>query len=285
MVRWAILVIFITCLIGIGTTQENSRRGLNSYRDDPRGLKILITDLMEARRKQDSDGFSRLARTLVLSNHRDWFGAAFGPDMGTDFADEYPSDAALLQNAFGKIFDEMISSKLTNVQVDRFDQACDSSAEADQYPVLIALKKRVPIYQVLFCDAGQTIARRLWAFAYVDGSFRYLQNLQIRETRRKSEPQRLSVSAEVLESKLTHIERPVYPQAAVAKHLQGTVKLWVTVTEEGLVKDAQVTEGICILSRAAIEAVKKWRYTPTLVNGVPTEVRATVQVKFQLGSR
>jgi len=35
--------------------------------------------------------------------------------------------------------------------------------------------------------------------------------------------------------------------------------------------------------KAAMDAVKDWRYTPTMLNGDPVEVDTTVQVVFTLG--
>jgi protein TonB len=49
------------------------------------------------------------------------------------------------------------------------------------------------------------------------------------------------------------------------------------------VADVQVMKGLPLLDDAAIEAVRQWVYTPTLINGVPTSVIMTVRVTFRLG--
>jgi protein TonB len=43
-----------------------------------------------------------------------------------------------------------------------------------------------------------------------------------------------------------------------------------------------VQRSIPLLDEAALEAVKQWRYQPTLLNGVPQAVRMTVTVNFAL---
>jgi len=87
----------------------------------------------------------------------------------------------------------------------------------------------------------------------------------VREPRRLSAPQ------------------PVYPELAVMAKLQGIVVIEATVNERGRVVNANVLQGPPMLTEAALEAVKKWVYTPTLVNGVPTPVIMTVTVNFRLG--
>jgi protein TonB len=75
---------------------------------------------------------------------------------------------------------------------------------------------------------------------------------------------------------------PVYPEVAMNAHLQGTVVVEATIDERGRVVSVKSVQGIPMLTEAALEAVKKWVYTPTLLNGVPTPVIMTVKVHFQL---
>jgi periplasmic protein TonB len=51
---------------------------------------------------------------------------------------------------------------------------------------------------------------------------------------------------------------------------------------EGFVTDAQVVSGHPILNEAAIDAVRQWQYSPTLLNGAPVPVLATVTIIFNL---
>ncbi|HKW88205.1 MAG TPA: energy transducer TonB [Candidatus Acidoferrales bacterium] len=58
------------------------------------------------------------------------------------------------------------------------------------------------------------------------------------------------------------------------------VKLWGVIGTDGSVKDLHVIEGNCDFARATIDAVKKWRYTPLMVNGQPQEVYFPFQYSF-----
>jgi TonB family protein len=86
----------------------------------------------------------------------------------------------------------------------------------------------------------------------------------------------------VQESKLIHRVEPVYPEQAKSIGLQGVVKLSITINEEGFVYELKVESGHPILVEAAIEAVKQWQYSPTLLNGEPVAAQTTVTVVFNL---
>ena len=81
--------------------------------------------------------------------------------------------------------------------------------------------------------------------------------------------------------KLKHVA-PNYPDIAKQGRVQGVVILECTISPQGKVTDVKVLRGIPLLDAAAIEAVKQWVYTPTLLNGVPVPVIMTVTVNFRL---
>jgi protein TonB len=75
-------------------------------------------------------------------------------------------------------------------------------------------------------------------------------------------------------------DRPEYPPEARAAHIQGPVILHIIVGTDGAVKSIELVNGDAALTKAAIDAVKKWRYKPTLLNGQPVEIDTTVTVTF-----
>ena len=75
---------------------------------------------------------------------------------------------------------------------------------------------------------------------------------------------------------------PVYPTIAQTARVEGMVILDATIDEQGIVRDVRITRSIPLLDRAAIEAVSKWRYTPTRLNGVAVPIILTVTVSFSL---
>lgn len=75
---------------------------------------------------------------------------------------------------------------------------------------------------------------------------------------------------------------PVYPKIAQASKVSGVVILDIVVDTEGKVRDIRVLRSVPMLDNAALEAVRQWQYTPTLINGVATPVQMTVTVNFAL---
>ncbi|NOT26858.1 MAG: energy transducer TonB, partial [Acidobacteria bacterium] len=75
---------------------------------------------------------------------------------------------------------------------------------------------------------------------------------------------------------------PVYPDLAVRAAVEGVVILEAIVNREGRVEDVKVIRPIELLNRAAMNAVRQWRYEPLLINGEPAPFIVTVTVTFKL---
>jgi len=75
---------------------------------------------------------------------------------------------------------------------------------------------------------------------------------------------------------------PVYPLEAQAARVQGVVILEARIEPNGGVGDARVLRSIPLLDEAALDAVRQWEFTPTLVNGQPVPVIMTVTVNFTM---
>lgn len=87
-----------------------------------------------------------------------------------------------------------------------------------------------------------------------------------------------------LSSKVLSAKPPVYPVDARRAHEQGTVKLLVLVGSDGKVSDIKVaaSSGSDRLDRAALQAVRRWRWSPTIISGAATVVRGYVTIPFVL---
>ena len=92
----------------------------------------------------------------------------------------------------------------------------------------------------------------------------------------------LRVGGAIKEPALVYSVDPVYPRAASAMGLEGTVILEALVDEEGRVTDVRVLRSNGVFDRAALDAVHQWRYSPVLLNGRPERFVLTVVVSFRL---
>ena len=75
---------------------------------------------------------------------------------------------------------------------------------------------------------------------------------------------------------------PTYPPVAQAARVSGTVILEAVIDAHGIVQDVKVLRSVALLDRAAIEAVRQWRYSPTQLNGVAIPIVMSVTVTFTL---
>ncbi|HWF86801.1 MAG TPA: energy transducer TonB [Vicinamibacterales bacterium] len=75
---------------------------------------------------------------------------------------------------------------------------------------------------------------------------------------------------------------PVYPNLARAAHVEGVVILEAVIDAHGRVDSVRVLRSIPTLDQAAVDAVRQWRFTPTLLNGEPVPIVMTVTVNFTL---
>jgi periplasmic protein TonB len=98
-------------------------------------------------------------------------------------------------------------------------------------------------------------------------------------TPKSSEPQRVS---EVVIGTPEIAPPPLYPQIAKVARVEGTVELLAKLDKDGRITEVNVVSGHPMLTTAAIDAVKRWRYKPARLNGEPVEAETTVKIKFTL---
>jgi periplasmic protein TonB len=93
---------------------------------------------------------------------------------------------------------------------------------------------------------------------------------------------RIRVGGNVTAAKVLNRVNPVYPPLARQTRISGTVRLHAIIAKDGTVQQLEVMSGHPLLVQAALDAVRQWRYQPTLLNGEPVEVDTTVDVIFSL---
>lgn len=95
-------------------------------------------------------------------------------------------------------------------------------------------------------------------------------------------PQRVRVSQGVSEGLLVHKVTPSYPPLARSARIQGSVVLQAVISKDGSIQNLRAVSGHPMLTPAAIDAVKQWRYKPYYLNGEPVEVETQITVNFTL---
>jgi TonB family protein len=97
-------------------------------------------------------------------------------------------------------------------------------------------------------------------------------------TQQISEP--VAVSEEAARALLVHSVNPIYPAEGLPQKLHGAVVLQAVIGREGNVEDLKIVRGYFVLGRAAIAAVKQWRFQPYTINGHAVSTQTVVTVNF-----
>jgi protein TonB len=96
-------------------------------------------------------------------------------------------------------------------------------------------------------------------------------------------PSRVKLGGDVEAARIIRMVRPIYPPIARQARIEGTVVLSAIIGEDGRVEMLHYVSGPPLLVQAALDAVRQWRYAPTLLNGRPVSVETTITVVFTLG--
>jgi len=94
--------------------------------------------------------------------------------------------------------------------------------------------------------------------------------------------QTLNISQGVSQGLLIKKVQPMYPQNALAMHVEGSVELMATISKTGSISAVKVLKGDSLLARAATDAVKQWKYKPYQLNGEPVEIQTQITINFKL---
>jgi protein TonB len=89
------------------------------------------------------------------------------------------------------------------------------------------------------------------------------------------------VGGDVKPAQLIKSVPPVYPLVAKTQHVSGNVQIDALIDESGNVSSVKVISGPPLLHRAALDAVKQWKYSPAMLDGNPTSTHLAVTVQFR----
>ncbi len=77
--------------------------------------------------------------------------------------------------------------------------------------------------------------------------------------------------------------QPDYPPLARQTRREGRVELHAIIATDGTIQSLEVRSGDALFRQSALEAVRQWRYRPTVLNGQPVQVDTTITVIYTLG--
>ncbi len=98
----------------------------------------------------------------------------------------------------------------------------------------------------------------------------------------KPVPQTLRVSQGITQGLVLKRVQPAYPEQARQLRIQGAVQLQANISKDGSITNVKLFSGDAILGRAAMDAVRQWKYKPYYLNGEPVEIQTQITVNFKL---
>ena len=217
---------------------------------------------------------------------------------GLEFVGLRPEQQALIRSWLGVAGENLpTASSPAHKPLDTSRASTTSTAHAAEKPVT-SLKPQVKAPAFLVDSDKETRGRDRWIQALVVlallstataafGWWRWQQgweelenHLHARSAAADTKTQ-VKVPPEVMQKFLVHKVQPVYPEEALQSRLRGTVLLDTVIGEDGEVVSLKPLSGPDVLSRAAAESLRWWRFEPYKVDGRPVRVETTLAVEFQ----
>jgi hypothetical protein len=263
------------------------------YPDKPAGLKKLIQDILKAEKDGNKQELKEYWDGLRLPNSDQWFGQVFGDRFGPPMAKTYTAESQIVGKTLDKTLTNALRDKMTQIDVLRFDKACDSQAGNGVYPLLVARKQEQAMYEVKL--ANGTYWTELFAFVYVDGSFRYIPQPRIPRLRTSVRSTNNAPSNDAdgsgdsddsgfTPAAITHQVAPIFPQG-IGQSLTDSVRVNVLLGVDGGIKEMYPVAGQCAFVDAFQKAIRKWTFSPGKMNGTPYESWFLVSEDFTRSAR
>lgn len=269
--------------------QGNSPKPKIIYPDTTAGLKQLANDLWQAQKDNPSRA-EELLQSFVLPNFRQWYAEKLSDIAVERVVPVYTAAEARIPSQLAGVFLSAYQQGFRNIAVVRYDEEQEACLDASPqtFAGVASRRAHIPLYELRFTHGDRYM--HLFAFAYVDGAFRFV----LTPDYSKPGPNSAAVSnlpeipirmgAVVQGARLVCRIQPIYPEDARLRRITGTVRFHVIIGKDGSVRDLQVVSGPDALVGAARDAVSRWRYRPTLMNGEPVEIDTTIDVIFSLNN-
>jgi TonB family protein len=247
---------------------QTDNTGPGVYLNNPDGLRQLLDQMLIAAKHQDHARLQSLIRDAEIPNYEEWFTKTFGQEKSESWAEPY---GKMIQKDQEDFQDLLI--RLSRMEGAFSIQKVDTTRRYDT--LRGPLDEYIADWKKAEAPAGEK-PEHIAEFFFIEGKFRW------DSTSHFFPLQNTKTGPPVTIGKLIKRVPPKYHEEAREKSIQGTVILNVILRRDGSVLVQDVAEGDPILAPAAIEAVKQWRYEPSLINGEPIELQTKIKVVFAL---
>lgn len=276
----------------------NTKGGHSVPQDERDDLRSLVATALSTAKQADHAKLDEIARSLMIPDYETWFKSTFGEEQGAKLTAAYKANFERDEKWLPRLF-EWLAKQDGELEVENANQLPRNMANSCGQALLDAQKGNAVFYRVDLRrkdNSGLNTVSSAGYFAMVQGGFRRLDCKSLGLKARNqviggvvssgeqagAPPNRVRVGGNVQKAKLIDQVSPKYPDEALRNRIAGTVVLHIILEKDGTVKQVEVVSGHPLLVQAAVDAVKQWKYQPTMLNGEPVEVDTTVDVMFVL---
>lgn len=256
--------------------------------DTPAGLQSQFDTLVRIAKTRDQSNWQVALATFSLPNPESWFQANFPPEHLVQLTRDYPwvrdSHLGHMSWVIGhnqEVPNFRIQVAPSEMPAPPSDTGPESLVPRPLHPVAVQNFRLTPI-----ADSGSMPPSWVSSFIYANGHFRVvggtypfwaeeLQGL-------RASPPIGPIANNIRAARILHKVSPKYPKKARKEHVEGVVRLHAIIGADGTIHELAVISGPALLTDAALQAVRLWRYEPTFQNGEPVEVDTTIDVIFSL---
>jgi len=249
--------------------------------NSPTGLQSQLEEIVRMKNKKELKRREQLISELRIPDPDAWFASAFGDDDGGKLAATYKNSWEGFEDRFTNMMTDFAQQGRTNISVKEISLPAKPVAEGQNQPAATDAKPVTIFYSAAAAQGSESGWPFPGVYTYVQGAFR-LVNWQTLYVLPYVKPTRMRIGGNVALAKLVQKVNPVYPAEARKNKVSGSVVLHVVEGMDGHILQVEVVSGPPELIDAAIEAVRQWRYSPTLLNGDPVEVDTKVEIVFSL---
>ena len=291
--RTVLLAILLGLTWSASNTVESRRPGASAVQESiPDDLQQL-TNILQRTVDETivSKKGAKLARQLEEMRIPDqliWFTTTFGRENGGLLSSVYSQTA---EDEDSQITQYFVAHAQHGGRVTASVAFGGSSPPRNAYQqafddaIRQSLKVPAQFYSVQYVwDSEKSASPGTYSLGYVTlagGKYRLIGEAVLRAVP-GTPAMRIRLGGAVAAQGLVTKVQPVYPSDARAQHVSGTVRLHAVIGTDGAIKKLEAVSGEALLTPAALDAVKQWRYRPTTINGEKVEVDTVIDVVFSL---
>jgi TonB family protein len=249
--------------------------------DSPAGLQAQLEEIVKIKKKKDFKRREDFISQLRIPDPDAWFASAFGNDDGEKLAATYKNSWEDFEDRFTNMMTDFAAQGRTHISVKEVSLPAKPAMGGQNEPAATDGETTPLFYSAEAAKGSEQGWPLPGVYTYAQGAFR-LVNWRTLYGLPYVKPMRIRIGGNVAAAKLLHQVTPEYPAEARDKKVSGTVLLHVVLSREGYVQEITFVSGPPELMKTSMNAMRQWKYQPTLLNGDPVEVDTMISVVFSL---